>query len=88
MYLKTLLYVEDEPLIRQNAVEYLNRYCHKVLEAKDGLEALEVYTTHKPDLIISDNPYFVQMITFIAVLFFKIYKFFDYTSYQISKQDK
>ena len=50
----TLLYVEDEPLIRQNAVEYLNRYCHKVLEAKDGLEALEVYTTHKPDLIISD----------------------------------
>ena len=50
----TLLYVEDEPLIRQNAVEYLNRYCHKVLEAKDGLEGLEVYSTHKPDLIISD----------------------------------
>lgn len=51
---KTLLYVEDEILIRKHAVEYLNRYCHKVLEAKDGLEGLEVYNTHKPDLIISD----------------------------------
>jgi DNA-binding response OmpR family regulator len=50
----TLLYVEDEPLIRQNAVEYLNRYCLKVLEAKNGLEALKIYNTHKPDLIISD----------------------------------
>ena len=50
----TLLYVEDEPLIRQNAVEYLSRYCHKVYEAKDGLEGLEMYATHKPDLIISD----------------------------------
>ena len=50
----TILYVEDEPLIRQNAVEYLNRYCNKVYEAKDGLEGLEVYNTHKPDIIISD----------------------------------
>lgn len=50
----TLLYVEDEPLIRQNAVEYLSRYCHKVYEAKDGLEGLEIYNTHQPDVIISD----------------------------------
>jgi len=50
----TLLYVEDEPLIRKNAVEYLNRYCYKVLEAENGLVALEIYNTHKPDLIISD----------------------------------
>ena len=50
----TLLYVDDEPLIRQNAVEYLSRYCHKVYEAQNGLEGLEVYNKHKPDLIISD----------------------------------
>ncbi|HFQ62468.1 MAG TPA: response regulator transcription factor [Epsilonproteobacteria bacterium] len=50
----TILYVEDEPLIRQNAVEYLSRYCNKVYEAQNGLEGLEVYNTHKPDLIISD----------------------------------
>lgn len=50
----TILYVEDEPLIRQNAVEYLSRYFNKVYEAEDGLEGLEVYNNHKPDLIISD----------------------------------
>ncbi len=32
----TTLYVEDEPLICENAVEYLNRYYAKVHEAKDG----------------------------------------------------
>lgn len=51
---KTLLYVEDEELIRKNAVEYLSRYCHTVYEAKDGLEGLKMYHTHKPDIIISD----------------------------------
>jgi len=50
----TLLYVEDEEMIRQNAVEYLSRICKQVLEAKNGLEALEVYKRHKPDIIISD----------------------------------
>ena len=50
----TILYVEDEPMIRQNAVEYLSRVCDNVLEAKDGLEALEVYRKKEPDIIISD----------------------------------
>jgi DNA-binding response OmpR family regulator len=50
----TILYVEDEPLIRQNAVEYLSRYCHKVYEAKDGLDGFTMYQKYKPDLIISD----------------------------------
>ncbi len=50
----SLLYVEDEPLIRQNAVEYLARYCHTVYEAKDGVEGLEMYKQHQPDIIISD----------------------------------
>ncbi len=50
----SLLYIEDEPLIRKNAVEYLNRYCHKVYEAKDGVIGLSLYHKHKPDLIITD----------------------------------
>ena len=50
----TLLYIEDEPLIRQNAVEYLNHYCNKVLEASNGEEGYEVYERCSPDLIISD----------------------------------
>jgi DNA-binding response OmpR family regulator len=50
----TILYIEDEPLIRQNAVEYLSRYCKNVLEAKDGKEGYAAYKEHSPDLIISD----------------------------------
>jgi len=50
----TILYVEDEPLIRENAVEYLNRYCKKVFQAKDGEDGYAKYQTHSPDLIISD----------------------------------
>ncbi len=50
----TILYVEDEALIRQNAVEYLGRICKKVFEAEDGFEALKVYHDSKPDIIISD----------------------------------
>ena len=50
----SILYVEDEEMIRQNAVEYLSRICDNVLEARNGIEALEVYKKHKPDIIISD----------------------------------
>ena len=50
----TILYVEDEPLIRENAVEYLSRYCKKVFQAKDGEDGYSIYQAHSPDLIISD----------------------------------
>ena len=50
----SILYVEDEPFIRQNGVEYLSRYCNKVYEATDGVDGLAQYKQHNPDLIISD----------------------------------
>ena len=50
----TLLYVEDNEMIRLNAVEYLSRICDNVLEAKDGQEALEIYKKSQPHIIISD----------------------------------
>ena len=50
----TLLYVEDDDVIRQNAVEYLDSYFKEVHEAKDGQEGLECYEDHKPDIIITD----------------------------------
>lgn len=49
-----LLYVEDEELIRENAVEYLNRYFDKVYEASNGLEALEVIEQVNPHIVITD----------------------------------
>ena len=50
----TLLYVEDDEIIRQNAVAYLSNYFKEVFEAEDGIEALGIYNYKKPDIIITD----------------------------------
>ncbi|HHD75220.1 MAG TPA: response regulator transcription factor, partial [Campylobacterales bacterium] len=50
----TILYVEDDDVIRENAVEYLNNYCKEVFQARDGKEALSVYEIKHPDVIITD----------------------------------
>jgi len=50
----TLLFVEDESMIRKIAVAVLRPYFLEIHEAKDGIEALELYETDKPDLIITD----------------------------------
>lgn len=50
----TLLYIDDEPSIRENAVEYFNRYFETVLEAADGAEGFQLYDRLKPDIIITD----------------------------------
>jgi DNA-binding response OmpR family regulator len=50
----SLLYVEDEPFIRQNAVEFLEDKFKTIYEASDGKEALKIYYETKPDIIITD----------------------------------
>lgn len=50
----TILYVEDDAQVRRGAVEYLRRMCKKVLEAKDGKEAIGIYKKERPDIIITD----------------------------------
>ncbi len=50
----TILYVEDEEMVRKSAVEYLSRVCKNVLEAKDGKEAIAIWRENKPDIIITD----------------------------------
>lgn len=49
-----LLYVDDNQLIREEAVEYLSLIYSQVFEASNGKEALEVYQKNKPDIIITD----------------------------------
>ncbi len=50
----TLLFVEDESMIRRIAISLLRPYFVDIYEASDGVEALEVYTQRQPDLIITD----------------------------------
>ena len=50
----TILYVEDNDFIREEAVEYLSLIYNNVLEASNGQEALDIYALSKPDIIITD----------------------------------
>lgn len=50
----TILIVDDEMLIRNVIKEYLLNEGYKVLEAKDGFDALRVISDNKVDLIVLD----------------------------------
>ncbi len=50
----TLLIVDDEEEIRENLCDYAEFKGFNVLEAENGLEALEILEDESPDLIISD----------------------------------
>jgi PAS domain S-box-containing protein len=47
---RTILFVDDEEIIRQVAKRMLERGRHRVLLARNGKEALEIYTKHKDDI--------------------------------------
>lgn len=49
-----LLYVEDEKEVRSNYVEYLERYFHHVYEASNAEEALNIYKSERPEILIVD----------------------------------
>lgn len=50
----TLLYVEDEELVRDEMVEILELDFEQIYVAKNGQEGLRLYQEHSPDLVISD----------------------------------
>ena len=50
----TILYVEDEPDIQANIVDYLQDFFGEVLVADDGREALMLYTQETPDVVLLD----------------------------------
>ncbi len=58
--MKTVLVIEDEPLIRQYLVETLTLNQFHTLEASDGLSGLDAIREYRPDLILCDirMPYF------------------------------
>ena len=50
----SLLYVEDEKFIRENAVLFLEDIFSTIYEADNAFSALELYHDKKPDIIITD----------------------------------
>ena len=50
----TILLVDDEDAIRTGLAAALDRASFKVIEARDGNEALEMVKVHSPDLIVLD----------------------------------
>lgn len=50
----TILSIDDEPLVRESLVAFLEDSGYAVLEAENGAEGLEMIHTRKPDLVICD----------------------------------
>lgn len=50
----TILYAEDEEGIAQTVCEVLELYVNRVIYAKDGNEALELYKLYKPSILLLD----------------------------------
>jgi DNA-binding response OmpR family regulator len=51
---RTVLVVDDEPLIREVVVRYLEREGYRVIECGDGETARQLVQRHNPDLVVLD----------------------------------
>ena len=49
-----ILVAEDDPHILRVICLWLSRHGHEVLEARNGLSALELAQKHRPDILITD----------------------------------
>ena len=49
-----ILFVEDEDIIRKRTVSSLEYLAEQVVEASNGLEAIQILKSFRPDLIITD----------------------------------
>jgi DNA-binding NtrC family response regulator len=54
MYQRTVLIVEDEPLIRMMLADALEDESYGVIEAASALEAIAILATSEPDVVITD----------------------------------
>jgi signal transduction histidine kinase len=49
-----ILIVDDDPVIRDLLYQFLTQQGHQVIEANDGVQAIEVFQRNTPDLIVLD----------------------------------
>ncbi len=52
--IRKLLIIDDDNLVRQSLVAYLEDSGYDIYEATDGIRGLELFDTVKPDLVLSD----------------------------------
>lgn len=52
--MEKILIADDEQLMRQLVIDFLNPEGYEILEASDGKEALDIYDKEHPDLILLD----------------------------------
>ena len=52
--MKTILVVDNHPVVLKLLVEFLKKQGHEVISAEDGLAALEILKKVKPDIIFTD----------------------------------
>ncbi|MDF2751885.1 MAG: putative OmpR family two-component response regulator [Gaiellaceae bacterium] len=52
--MKTLLVVDDEPIVREVVIRYLEREGYRTLEAEDGEVARDVLARSSPDIVVLD----------------------------------
>lgn len=52
--MKTILVVDNHPVVLKLLVEFLKKQGHEVLTAEDGLTALEILRKVKPDIVFTD----------------------------------
>jgi len=52
--MKKILVVDNHPVILKLLVDFLNKEGHEVRIAEDGLDALEILKTFRPDLVFTD----------------------------------
>ncbi|OEF25160.1 response regulator [Vibrio rumoiensis] len=52
--MQTIMLVDDDPIFRNMIASYLKSLHYEVVEAQDGLEALQLLREHVPDLMICD----------------------------------
>lgn len=50
----TILVVEDEEYVRESLTAYLDDIGYRVLEAENGLSALELFRSRRPDIVMTD----------------------------------
>lgn len=49
-----VLYVEDEEIIREEMASFLRRRVEHLILARDGVDGMEKFRIHQPDLVVTD----------------------------------